>query len=222
MGYLPVDRCMVVCRCLCPSTRNCGSSTSFEMPTDCRPEFHLYRISRIVYPTAGKEQEHKNLGSNIQYILDTQWGSNSLLYRFLSTLRRPCKKNVKLKSIASHLWDVWNSAFRQPRIGTALERKPILLNARVRILRLNVIDCVWMRKWKILRWICFNAWIQIRYAKQKICACNNLAFKMQYFLTLLNTFQSDLNLIFLSAFWFKNFYSRFKVLLWFIMRTTYN
>ena len=42
---------MVVCRCLCPSTRNCGSSTSLEMPTDCRPEFHLYRISRIVYPT---------------------------------------------------------------------------------------------------------------------------------------------------------------------------
>ena len=65
VGYLPVDRCMVVCRCLCPSTRNCGSSTSFEMPTDCRPEFHLYRISRIVYPTAGKEQEHKNRRSNI-------------------------------------------------------------------------------------------------------------------------------------------------------------
>lgn len=84
MGYLPVDKFMVVCRCLCPSTRNCGSSTSFEMPTDCRPEFHLYRISRIVYPTAEKKQEHKNLGSNIQYTLILK---HSMGYKFVTNAK---------------------------------------------------------------------------------------------------------------------------------------
>ena len=51
-------------------------------------------------------------------------------------------KIVKFKSIASHSIDVdWNSAFRQPRIETALKRKPIFFNARVFILRLNV-ECI--------------------------------------------------------------------------------
>ena len=40
--------------------------------------------------------------------------------------------------------------------------KAIFFNWRVRILRLNV-KCFWMRTWKILCWICFNARIQIRF-----------------------------------------------------------
>lgn len=42
---------ITVCLCLWPSTRNCGNSTSLLIPTLFDPEFHLYRISLIVYPT---------------------------------------------------------------------------------------------------------------------------------------------------------------------------
>lgn len=38
---LPVVRLITVALCLCPSTRNCGSSTSLLMPTLFNPEFHL-------------------------------------------------------------------------------------------------------------------------------------------------------------------------------------
>lgn len=57
---LPVDRLITVALCLCPSTRNCGSSTSLLMPTLLEPEFHLQRISRIVYPTKPGRQNRQS------------------------------------------------------------------------------------------------------------------------------------------------------------------
>lgn len=49
--WLPVLRLIMVALCRWPSTRNCGSSTALLMPTLFGPEFHLYWISLIVYPT---------------------------------------------------------------------------------------------------------------------------------------------------------------------------
>lgn len=51
LNRLPVVKSITVSRCRCPSTRNCGSSTSLLIATLFGPAFHLYRISRIVYPT---------------------------------------------------------------------------------------------------------------------------------------------------------------------------
>lgn len=43
-----------IARWRCPSTLNCGSDTSFDTPTELGPSFHLYRMSRIVYPTVAQ------------------------------------------------------------------------------------------------------------------------------------------------------------------------
>lgn len=49
---VPVVRLISMALCLCPRTLNWGSDTSWETPTELGPSFHLYRISRMVYPTA--------------------------------------------------------------------------------------------------------------------------------------------------------------------------
>lgn len=51
---LPVVRLISIARCRCPRTLNWGRETSLLTPTLFGPSFHLYRISRIVYPTVNK------------------------------------------------------------------------------------------------------------------------------------------------------------------------